>query len=224
MFKVGPERSGGEGKGCLLRPLAAPGTLLASAITASATLHQLLQLGTSLYNPDLDSSAAVAARYNCSALAGGAAPSYNVTRKWAFGGGRVCHGPIHCGRAAAEQMVGADALCAWHRPPRCYPTALRIAAPLPLHAEEGSAGVAASQVTNPPPYCAELFSPRSLPYGFHSTSLHQFGLGFPVLFDINLDAGAAIDWLSFIQVSGYRGSGWLWCVCHPMRAQSGGCS
>lgn len=64
---------------------------------------------------------------------------------------------------------------------------------------EGSPGVA-PQVTNPPPYCAELYSPRSLPYGFHASSLNQFGEGFPMLFDINLDAHSALAWLSFIQV------------------------
>ena len=70
----------------------------------------------------------------------------------------------------------------------------------PPPAEPGSAGLAAPQVTNPPPYCAELFSPRQLPYGFHAASLARYGAGFPLLFDINLDAGAALRWLDFVQV------------------------
>ena len=70
-----------------------------------------------------------------------------------------------------------------------------------LAAEEGSATAgAAARVTNHPPYCAQLFSPRSLPFGFHSAALSQYGRGFPVLFDINLDAGSALEWLAFIQV------------------------
>lgn len=62
--------------------------------------------------------------------------------------------------------------------------------------------MAAPHISNAPPFCAELFSPRSLPYGFHAARLQQFGDGFPVLFDINLDAAAALDWLAFIQAGG----------------------
>lgn len=85
----------------------------------------------------------------------------------------------------------------------CSQTQSQLASSPPLRdAEEGSTGLAAPHITNAQPYCAELFSPRSLPYGFHATTLRQFGDGFPVLFDINLDAAAALNWLAFIQVGG----------------------
>lgn len=152
--------------------------------TAPYGLDPVFKSGTSLYNPDLDSAEAVAIYYNCSALA---TATYNVTREWAGGMGRRRALQAHtCGRSAGcsqtrSQLAVVSTLC---------------------DAEEGSTGLAAPHITNAPPYCAELFSPRSLPYGFHATTLRQFGDGFPVLFDINLDAAGALHWLAFIQASG----------------------
>lgn len=119
-----------------------PPSLPTGLDTAPYGVDPVFKLGTSLYNPDLDSAAGVAQWYNCSALA-----------------------------AATYNMSG-----------------------------EGVSGLAAPHATNLPPFCAELFSPRSLPYGFHAAPLEQYGGGYPVLFDINLDADSALRWLAFIQV------------------------
>lgn len=174
----------------------------------------MFKLGSSLYNPDLDALQA----YNCSLLE---RQTYNLTggagRQAALGrgkGGGIDHLPWALG------LGGSCSVCSAGRPVQssqkmlrggwCISCTdmfrLRPAAAVAAAAEEGSAAAgAAARVTNRPPYCAQLFSPRSLPFGFHSAALRQYGEGFPVLFDINLDAGSALKWLAFIQA---RLAGW----------------
>ena len=54
--------------------------------------------------------------------------------------------------------------------------------------------------TNEPPYCAELYNARSLPYGFRSYDLRNlFGNGFPVWFDINLSQEDATRFFEYVQ-------------------------
>lgn len=63
------------------------------------------------------------------------------------------------------------------------------------------------QTTNPPPYCAELYNARNLPYGFRSFDLTDlFGTGFPVWFDINLAAGDAQTLFSYVKEGLYYDS------------------
>ncbi|KAK9819873.1 hypothetical protein WJX72_003501 [[Myrmecia] bisecta] len=55
------------------------------------------------------------------------------------------------------------------------------------------------RTTNPPPYCAELFNARNLPYGFRSYHLSKLGGdSFPVWFDINLSAADAQNYYEYI--------------------------
>lgn len=61
-------------------------------------------------------------------------------------------------------------------------------------------GSAATTTTNPPPYCAELFNPRSLPWGFFSFPLPGFGgVGYPAFIDINLSQEASLAWAQYLQ-------------------------
>ena len=152
--------------------------------TAPYGVDPVFKSGTTLYNPDLDSAEAVHVYYNCSALP---APTYNVTREGTAGS--ACWvGGAGLRRKQSSQLQQAQLK---RQSSLCFCASI---------AEESSTGLAAPHVSNAPPYCAELFSPRSLPYGFHAATLRQFGDGFPVLFVINLDAAAALNWLAFIQV------------------------
>lgn len=62
------------------------------------------------------------------------------------------------------------------------------------------------RTTNAPPFCADLFNPRNLPYGFHSLRLQRLGAGFPAVLDINLSQEDAQTWLSFLSEGLYLGS------------------
>jgi hypothetical protein len=55
------------------------------------------------------------------------------------------------------------------------------------------------QVTNPAPYCGELYNPRTLPWGFHFFPLEGLPNGFPVWFDIDLSADDAQTWFTYLQ-------------------------
>lgn len=62
------------------------------------------------------------------------------------------------------------------------------------------------RLTNPPPFCAELFNPRNLPWGFHSVRLRRLGAGFPAVLDINLSQDAVLQWLGFLQEGLFLGT------------------
>jgi hypothetical protein len=64
--------------------------------------------------------------------------------------------------------------------------------------------------TNPPPFCADLYNPRNLPYGFHSVRLRRLGDGFPAVLDINLSQEDVLSWLGFLQEGLYLGSLTRW--------------
>jgi hypothetical protein len=55
------------------------------------------------------------------------------------------------------------------------------------------------QVINKEPYCAELYNPRTLPWGFHFFQLDGLPNGFPVWFDIDLSAADAQTWFTYLQ-------------------------
>eukprot|EP00887_Chlorella_sp_A99_P002467 scaffold10.g2467.t1 len=64
----------------------------------------------------------------------------------------------------------------------------------------GTSPAASASLTNPPPYCAELYSPRSLPWGFSSFALDGFGgTGYPAFADINLSQDGAANWAQYLQ-------------------------
>ncbi|GBF96992.1 polycystin cation channel family [Raphidocelis subcapitata] len=54
-------------------------------------------------------------------------------------------------------------------------------------------------VGNPRPYCAQLFNPRNVPWGFHHFPLPGAPPGFPVWIDINLSQGGALTWLAWLR-------------------------
>lgn len=57
---------------------------------------------------------------------------------------------------------------------------------------------------NPKPYCAELFNPRNISWGFHSMDISSsYKNGFPFLIDINLDAAGAQRWLDYMRYGLY---------------------
>ena len=57
----------------------------------------------------------------------------------------------------------------------------------------------AAALSNPPPYCAELFNPRTLPWGFTPHPLAGYSSpGFPAFFDINLSAEDAAGWVQYL--------------------------
>lgn len=56
-----------------------------------------------------------------------------------------------------------------------------------------------SSLSNPFPYCKELFNAYNLPYGFYSKDLPGFSGGYPFFFDINLSADVATSWLYYMQ-------------------------
>ena len=61
--------------------------------------------------------------------------------------------------------------------------------------------------TNAPPFCAELYNARDLPYGFRSFNLvNLFGNGFPIWFDINLAAADAQTMFEYVQEGLYYDS------------------
>lgn len=62
------------------------------------------------------------------------------------------------------------------------------------------------QTVNPPPYCAELYNPEQLPYAFYYFPMKNKDSGFPVWFDINLGAGDAVQWASYVQEGLYLDS------------------
>ena len=65
---------------------------------------------------------------------------------------------------------------------------------------EGTDGLTA----NNPPYCAELFNSRDIPWGFHSMDISSsYKNGFPFLIDINLDAAGAQRWLDYLRYGLY---------------------
>ena len=78
--------------------------------------------------------------------------------------------------------------------------------------------------TNEPPYCAELYNARSLPYGFRSFNLvNLFGDGFPVWFDINLSQEDATRFFEYVQQGLYYDSNtrWAWLLESADRALQG---
>jgi hypothetical protein len=57
---------------------------------------------------------------------------------------------------------------------------------------------------NEKPYCAELFNPRNISWGFHSMDISSsYKNGFPFLIDINLDAAGAQRWLDYMRYGLY---------------------
>eukprot|EP00879_Flechtneria_rotunda_P008905 GHRR01009325.1.p1 GENE.GHRR01009325.1~~GHRR01009325.1.p1 ORF type:complete len:543 (+),score=191.85 GHRR01009325.1:394-2022(+) len=58
---------------------------------------------------------------------------------------------------------------------------------------------ATTLTVNAPPYCAELYNPRNIPYAFWHLPLSGLPAGFPVFFDINLSHEAAATWLQWVQ-------------------------
>ena len=57
---------------------------------------------------------------------------------------------------------------------------------------------------NHKPYCAELFNPRNVSWGFHSMDISSsYKNGFPFLIDINLDAAGAQRWLDYMRYGLY---------------------
>ena len=73
------------------------------------------------------------------------------------------------------------------------------ALPTPTYNLTSAVPGAAATVTNAPPYCAELFNPRGLPWGFTSYPLTGYGgPGFPAFFDINLSADQAGGWAQYL--------------------------
>ena len=70
-----------------------------------------------------------------------------------------------------------------------FPSRLQISAPVYNLVEP-----ATNLTTNQPPHCAQLYNPRGLPWAFHHFPMAGRQQGFPVWFDINLDAGGAQTW------------------------------
>jgi hypothetical protein len=62
----------------------------------------------------------------------------------------------------------------------------------PTYAEDENA------VSNPYPYCNELFNAFNLPYGFYSRDIPGFTGGYPMFFDINMSYDVAQFWLSYM--------------------------
>jgi hypothetical protein len=136
--------------------------------------------GTSSYNPDLDDAngAIVGQYYNCSEV-----------------GLSACGPPITSLAPAAPAaallrwphgMISADVAA----PRTSTPTHPgQIAEPL-FNLSDPASGT----TTNQPPQCAQLYNPRGLPWAFHHFPMDGRTPGFPVWFDINLDADDAQAW------------------------------
>jgi hypothetical protein len=55
------------------------------------------------------------------------------------------------------------------------------------------------RITNPPPFCANLFSASDAPYAFHHVPLKRKGKGFPVWLDVQYDANTAAALIEYIK-------------------------
>ena len=56
-----------------------------------------------------------------------------------------------------------------------------------------------TNVVNKYPYCAELFNPNNVPYGFKAIKLAGLDDGYPIWFDINLSEDQAQRWFTYLK-------------------------